>query len=563
MEKHKRNKSIRENGVKLTDTLKTLCNFMKNISLEWDLDESKILTEWYLEQFFESLPDVDNDHISAEDRQNGVLLHTLSLWGDVYLLCPMIHDFNVKALEMAEDDFVFLLLPQLLFAIKATRDEKLFSLVSTRCNRDIRRCVRMFWILVVEVERDASYGGFIHKSIKNSADDHFFAKSLHIFMKQLRLEADETGEDLRKVLWKQGALVEKLVKISGTIRQSRVSIAEKKRMVKEIINKDPDLLLFDPAPLPVKSHIPVIGIIPDQCSVFQSQLNPMLLSFLTKDGKVLKCIFKSGDDLRQDAFMLQVIRAACEILRSNAFSIDNVVTYDVVPTGLQHGFVEFVASECLDNIFQREAGLGTILRDQSTGELDDAKMMRFIDSTAFYAIVTYLMCIGDRHLDNILLTDDGRLFHIDYGFIGREPKPFAPMMKLCPEIVDIMGGKFSGYYGTFMKRCINCFLVLRKNANVLLSMFELMMDAGIADINAGTLSKITSRFALDKSDSEAMTTLTGNIEKGFETVLPKMMDNFHHTWKVVNGGGAQKNTQKQQEQSPEELEDWLLLEETN
>lgn len=48
---------------------------------------------------------------------------------------------------------------------------------------------------------------------------------------------------------------------------------------------------------------------------------------------------------------------------------------------------------------------------------------------------------GFRHLDNLLLRDDGRLFHVDFGFIlGRDPKPFPPPMKLCKEMVEAMGG---------------------------------------------------------------------------------------------------------------------------
>lgn len=52
-----------------------------------------------------------------------------------------------------------------------------------------------------------------------------------------------------------------------------------------------------------------------------------------------------------------------------------------------------------------------------------------------------ILWIWCRHLDNLLLCEDGRLFHIDFGFIlGRDPKPFPPPMKLCKEMVEAMGG---------------------------------------------------------------------------------------------------------------------------
>jgi len=137
------------------------------------------------------------------------------------------------------------------------------------------------------------------------------------------------------------------------------------------------------------------------------------------------------------------------------------------------------------------------------------------------------MGVGDRHLDNLLLSPDGHFFHVDFGYIlGRDPKPFPPPVKLCKEMVQAMGGAQSPHYQRFNRLCYTAFTILRKHSNLIINLVSLMVDANIPDIKHRDVHEhFLDKFRLDLTEEEAI--------KHFESLLPTsyftaMLDMVHH-----------------------------------
>lgn len=83
-------------------------------------------------------------------------------------------------------------------------------------------------------------------------------------------------------------------------------------------------------------------------------------------------------------------------------------------------------------------------RPQNTGPhgIESEVVNNYVRSCAGYSMISYVLGIGDRHMHNLLLQENGRMFHIDFGYIlGRDPKPMPPLMKLTTEMVNAMGGQ--------------------------------------------------------------------------------------------------------------------------
>jgi phosphatidylinositol 3-kinase len=236
-------------------------------------------------------------------------------------------------------------------------------------------------------------------------------------------------------------------------------------LAKEGFDKSPNRESF---PLPCAPEVLVNGVNPETAKVFKSAVYPALVEFhvesiadKTDFGQTRKgtsasaspsaqslhhrssyrAMIKTGDDLRQDQLVIMMIKLMDGLLKRS--SLDMCLTpYSIIATSPTSGMIEFV---------ERSQPLSQILASNNNSVLQFLKahapqhgakydvrpdaMSNYVRSCAGYCVITYLLGVGDRHLDNLMITQNGNFFHIDFGFMfGRDPKPLPPAFRLTREV---------------------------------------------------------------------------------------------------------------------------------
>lgn len=494
---------------------------------------------------------------SGEAKQASEVL--MPMWSEIgmddalELLGPGFKDARVKAyavkmLERADDEELLLYLLQLVQALKFDVVASPFTL--TRKDQQTSPTTSLTALETAQSSSSSSAdpssnitnmnegGGLadflIRRAIKNpvlannlywylevECEDRKFGK---MFRRVRTVYLDRIGKtvkgvELRETFRRQTELLKMLSTRAKELRLSKDARPKKIDKLRAFISDSKNGLvnIDPPLPLPLDARKLVTGIRADKSSIFKSNLFPLLLQFETQDDENANysVIFKNGDDMRQDQLVIQLFTLMDRLLRNE--NLDLCITpYKVLATATIDGMVQFVESTTLATILgQYQNNLQNYLRfhfpdqgDESIFGIKASIFETYLRSCAGYCVVTYLLGVGDRHLDNLLLAPDGHFFHVDFGYIlNRDPKPFAPAVKLSKEMVDAMGGTTSPYYSRFKKFCFTAFITLRKNSNLILNLINLMIDANVTDIRFEpdkAVVKVQEKFKLDLSDEEAI-----------------------------------------------------------
>ncbi|KAG5928175.1 hypothetical protein E4U53_002735 [Claviceps sorghi] len=459
---------------------------------------------------------------------------------------PAVRSYAVDRLRKADDQELLLYLLQLVQALKYEHITTLAAEPEQESPQDSSSSLAQF--LIQRAAANFMLGNYFHWYLMVECDDHspeqsvdnrnVYRKVAYDFMLEL-VNRQPGGVEDRRTLLRQAELVAVVSRIANEIKTSGESIAKKvDRLKKFLADPKNELLSFEPPlAMPLDPSVKITGVVPDQAAVFKSSLNPIKCTFKTTTGGTYPIIFKLGDDLRQDQLVIQIITLMDQLLQKENLDL-KLSPYKILATSTTAGASQFVQSQSLSAIaskYRTNPALAYLRHhnpdDKQPLGVRQETLDTYVKSCAGYCVITYILGVGDRHLDNLLLTPDGHFFHADFGFIlGRDPKPFAPLMKLSKEMVECMGGVHSELYNRFKQYCFLAYAALRKSSNLILNLFGLMLHANIPDIRLEpdkAVLKVRERFHLELSEEEAILYLGNVIEGTLTAFAPVVIDKLH------------------------------------
>ena len=279
-------------------------------------------------------------------------------------------------------------------------------------------------------------------------------------------------------------------------------------------------------------------------SVRKEYLRKMSPVGSSSNWDLVSVIFKGGDDLRQEVLAMQLIQICDDVFQSAGLPLQ-LRPYEVMVTSPDSGIIETIQDAISIDSLKSDVPNFTSLADffeDYFGERGSPKHQQaqrnFVESMAAYSLVTYLLAIKDRHNGNIMIDREGRIIHIDFGFMlnnspggnsNFESSPF----KLTQEYVEVMEGEDSKAFAYFKLMFIRGLLELRKHVQKFEVAIKLMMEkSNMACFAPTSVEDLKTRLALGMDERRCVEFAIGLVEESINNWRSVQYDEYQ---RITNG----------------------------
>ena len=442
----------------LVDNRKALTKFL--LAVEWNEESEVVQAAELLEQWRKRSPIAVTDALKM-------------LGKDVAFQTSLVRAYAIETLATAPDEELQLYLLQLVQALKY-EEITLDDMIGKRTESGVKfkAPVSLANFLIERAAKSLTLANYLYWYIKVEMEDATHGERYAIVFSSLRRRLTHVFNYKSMTMWDrllmQDQFITGIMKCQMEGREERGRKDAKEKKLKELLVERGFHRVKDnhSVPLPSEPHIMVSGLNASATFMFKSAMYPAVMEFRvaeetseggaafahvegdekkSKNLSTYKVLLKTGDDLRQDQLVMMLVRLMDGLLKRGTLNLC-LRPYSILATSPTSGLVEFVSgsipisqilasnNNSILQYFQKVAPSKTAAYNVHSEVLNI-----YIRSCAGYCVITYLLGVGDRHLDNIMLLPTGHFFHIDFGFIfGRDPKPLPPPFRITREVSSLV-----------------------------------------------------------------------------------------------------------------------------
>ena len=271
-------------------------------------------------------------------------------------------------------------------------------------------------------------------------------------------------------------------------------------------------------PAPWNPNVEVFGIDCSGIRILSSASRPTIIPLRTTEG-VQRVLYKR-EDVRRD----QVTMAVAFWI--NHLTTLNIPTYPVLPLTQDHGWIIMLDdTTTLYEIRQQGRTLQNMLLDRLNHLTIAEFRTHFAKTCAAACVLCYVMGVGDRHLSNMLVTQDGRILHIDFTYIlGDDPKHVRTEMRVTKDMLDALGGKDTRAYEEFKHMCIEAYRAIRIHAPFWYALLTRVSD------NERARRHVLQRLVPGQRDEEAKDILVEIVDRSSSGSWGQAITDTSHAW---------------------------------
>ena len=286
--------------------------------------------------------------------------------------------------------------------------------------------------------------------------------------------------------------------------------------------------------IPWNVKVKCIGALTEGIRFYNSATNPIKIPLIVqKDNKeqILNILIKN-EDIRKDKLTMII----AHMLQKVCGNLVNITIYNVLPINNNYGWIEMIeeSNTLYDIKYKYHTTIQNYIMDLNPNMTVRGLRDRFIKTCVSSCVLCYVLGVGDRHLENILVTKDGKLLHIDFSYIlGDDPKQFEVEMKITKDMLNMLGGKTSNCFKQFKSNCKKAYRKIRLRSSLWYMLLTyLTFSIPSIDNFKYTYEKIKNhvieRLVPGENDMEASTQIIDIVEKSSNNNWGQQISEWSH-----------------------------------